>query len=50
MIKIVNWFFAIYWALMFVLLCLGTYQPNKIVIGCAFLVAIASFISFALII
>ena len=46
MVKYINYFFALFWLFMFVILLLG-YKPSNIEIGCSFLLSIFSFLQLA---
>lgn len=41
--ELLEWLLALYWAVMFVLFCLGEYKPTKFTVGCLILFAILLF-------
>ena len=44
--KYVNTFFVIWWLALLILYICGTYNPNKIVIGCSLFLAAMNFVHF----
>ncbi|MDF1512160.1 hypothetical protein PZE06_29435, partial [Robertmurraya sp. DFI.2.37] len=43
--KYVNYFFAIYWAVLFALFVAGVFEPDAVTIGCALLLSALNFVN-----
>lgn len=43
--KYVNYFFAIYWAVLFALFVAGVFEPGAVTIGCALLLSALNFVN-----